>query len=88
MSELKWAVALTAIQRAIQRSVSGAFTVSFDTASPTLLARKYQVVYGPTALSDDIRSWKIPKTRFPMHYAAAALQADKPFLRAPHCHPC
>jgi len=79
MSQLTWAAALTAIQRAIQGSVSGPFMVSFDTATPTLSARIYQRVYGPTALTKDIKSWKIPTTRFPMHYGAAVLHVDKPF---------
>ena len=79
LGQLDWAVALTGIQRAIQRNVSGGFTVSYDTASPTLAARVYQTVYGPPMLTRDLKSWKVPTSKFPTGYAAAVRDAAKPF---------
>ena len=42
ISQLVWAVALTAVQRGIQASTGSPFTVSFDSSTPFLWAGKYQ----------------------------------------------
>lgn len=79
LGQLNWAVALTAIRRAIRGNVGGAFGISFDTASPTMAARVYQNVYGTPTLTAHVKSWKVTTARFPTSYAAAVRDAADPF---------
>jgi hypothetical protein len=77
VSQLKWAVALTAIQRGIQRSAGSNFTVSFDSSTPFLWAGKYQTYPVPPRLTKDIRTWRFRSKPIPVGYAAATRNANK-----------
>jgi hypothetical protein len=78
LSQLTWAVALTAIQRAIQQTAGKAFTVSFDSSTPFLWAGKYQTYPVPPLLTKDIRTWRFTNKPIPLGYAAATKNAHKP----------
>lgn len=79
VSEVKWAVALTAIQRGIQQSTGSSFTVSFDSSTPMKIAGQLQNYAIPPKLTRDIRSWSVSAQRFPVGHAAATINADQPF---------
>jgi hypothetical protein len=79
VSQLKWAVALTAIQRGIQKSTGTKFTVSFDASTPLLMGARYQRYAVPPQLTQDITSWRIPAEDFPVGHAAATINANEPF---------
>jgi len=78
-SQLVWAVALTAIQRAVQASTGGPFTVSFDSSTPFLWAGKYQRYPLPPRLTKDLRTWSFTSVPFPVGYAAATQDQGNPF---------
>jgi hypothetical protein len=75
LSQLTWAVALTAIQRGIQQTAGRAFTVSFDSSTPLLWAGKYETYPLPPRLTTDIRSWRFTSRPIPAGYAAATTNA-------------
>ncbi len=77
VSQLIWAVALTAIQRAVQQSAGPGFTVSYDSSTPFLWAGKYQTYPVPPRLTKDIRTWHFASKPFPVGYAAATRNAAK-----------
>jgi hypothetical protein len=77
VSQLIWAVALTAVQRGIQRSTGSAFRVSFDSSTPFLWAGKFQTYPVPPRLTKDIRTWHFTSKPIPVGYAAATKNADK-----------
>jgi hypothetical protein len=79
ISQLIWAVALTAIQRGIQASIGSGFTISFDSSTPFLSAGKYQRYPKPPKLTKDIRTWQFSSVPFPVGYAAATVNSKKPF---------
>ena len=79
VSQLIWAVALTAIQRGIQKSTGTKFTVSFDASTPLLMAGRYQRYAVPPKLTTDINSWRIAAKPFPVGHRAATINADQPF---------
>jgi hypothetical protein len=74
---LNWAVALTAIQRAIQRSLREGFSVSFDTSTPFTESAKRDRVYRAPILTKDL--WGLLSGEFPTGYAAAVRDAGHPF---------
>jgi hypothetical protein len=78
-SQIIWAVALTAVQRSIQANTGSKFTVSFDTSSPFLWAGKFQQYPKPPRLTKEIRTWRFSNIKFPVGYAAATTNADRPF---------
>lgn len=79
VSQLKWAVVLTAIQRSIQRTSGPEFAVSFDTSTPFVAAARYQKFAVPPVLTADIDTWAIQLREFPNGYGAAVVDADEPF---------
>jgi hypothetical protein len=79
VSEVKWAVALTAIQRGIQQSTGSPFTVSYDSATPLLMAGRMQTYAIPPKMTRDIASWRVATKRFPVGHAAATINANEPF---------
>jgi hypothetical protein len=79
VSQLIWAVALTAIQRGIQKNVGTTFTVSFDSSTPFLIAGKYQKYALPPTLTPDMASWTFQSRPFPVGYFAATGEANNPF---------
>lgn len=79
MSQITWAVALTAIQRAVQRTAGHRFTVSFDTSTPMITAGRHQRIARRPQFTNDIRTWAIPSEEFPNGHAAAVRDADMPF---------
>lgn len=57
VSQTKWAVLLTAIQRGLRDYCNPSLRVSFDSASPTLISGRYeQIVLKPNFTSDE-NSW-------------------------------
>ena len=79
ISQLTWAVALTAIQRGIQASTGSPFTVSFDSSTPFLWAGKFQTYPRPPQLTKDIRTWRFTSVPFPVGHAAATTDAKRRF---------
>ena len=79
ISQLGWAVALTAVQRGIQATTGSPFTVSFDSSTPLLWAGKYQTYPKPPRLSKDIETWRFSSVPFPVGYAAATTNAKGRF---------
>lgn len=79
LSQLIWAVALTAIQQGIRRSAGSAFRVSFDSSTPFLWAGKYQTYPVPPRLTKDIRTWHFTSRPIPIGYAAATKNANQQF---------
>jgi hypothetical protein len=79
VSQLFWAVALTAIQRGIQKSTGKNFTVSFDGSTPLKVAEKFQKYAIPPKLGTEIKGWRIPAEGFPIGHRAATVDADMPF---------
>jgi len=54
-----WAVCLTAIQRAIRQYVNPAFTISYDSASPYLVAGRHNKFASAPKFGTDISNWSI-----------------------------
>jgi hypothetical protein len=79
ISQLVWAVALTAIQRGIQASTGSPFTVSFDSSTPFLWAAKYQKYPKIPRLTKDLRTWRFTSEPFPVGHAAATTNAKRRF---------
>jgi hypothetical protein len=79
LSKLVWAVALTAIQRGIQKHCGVPFVVSFDSATPFLWAGKYQTYALPPKLTADFDTWKMSSRPFPVGFAAVTSRASEPF---------
>jgi hypothetical protein len=78
LSQLIWAVALTAIQRGIRQSAGSGFTVSYDSSTPFLWAGKFQTYPVPPRLTKDIRTWHFTSRPIPVGYAAATRNAAEP----------
>jgi hypothetical protein len=83
-SRLLYAIAFTAIQRAVQKNTGSPIKVSFDSSTPILLAGKHQKYVVPPILGPEITDWEFSAKRFPNGHAAATVQADDPF---PHGSP-
>jgi hypothetical protein len=81
ISQVRWAVALTAIQRAVQEAVGCPFVVSFDSSTPLLWAGRYQYYPEPPVLTTDIATWKFTSLPFSVGYAAATKNAEKKIPR-------
>jgi hypothetical protein len=79
MSQLKWAVVLTAIQRAVQKVTGGEFGVSFDTSTPMLSAGRFQRLACPPTLTNEICTWAIRYEPFPTGYLPATKNAQQAF---------
>lgn len=67
VSTLKWAVFLTAIQKAMREKYPD-FTVTFDSSSPFQAAMKYQKAYIAPELGTELASWKISTVRVPQGF--------------------
>lgn len=65
VSQAKWAVLLTAIQRGIRAECNANFRVSFDSASPNILSGKFQQVAVYPKFSKHKDSWSISAVRCP-----------------------
>ena len=79
VSQLIWAVALTAVQRGVQKSTGSTFTISFDTSTPFLWAGKFQQYPKPPRLTKNVKTWKFSSVKFPVGYAAATKNANAAF---------
>jgi hypothetical protein len=79
LSQITWAVALTAMQRGIQRSCGTPFTIAFDTSSPLLWAGKIQRYALPPNLTSGASTWRISLVPFPVGFAAANSRAHEQF---------
>ena len=65
VSQSKWAVLLTAIQRGIRAKCNSNFRVSFDSASANILAGKFQQVAIYPTYTNKADSWSIGAVRCP-----------------------
>ena len=65
VSQAKWAVLLTAIQRGLRAKTNPQLRVSYDSASPTLMAARYEQIAVYPNLSKDVRTWTIRAVRCP-----------------------
>jgi hypothetical protein len=66
VSQAKWAVLLTAIQRGIRQKCNPNFRVSFDSASANILAGVYQQVAIYPKFTNKADSWSISAARCPI----------------------
>lgn len=65
VSQSKWAVLLTAVQRGIRQKCNATFRISFDSASANILAGKFQQVAIYPKYSNKAESWSISAVRCP-----------------------
>ncbi|MFT6066773.1 MAG: hypothetical protein ACJAWD_000035 [Methylophilaceae bacterium] len=65
VSQAKWAVLLTAIQRGIRAHCNPNFRVSYDSASPNILSGKFQQVAVYPNFTNKAESWSIRAVRCP-----------------------
>lgn len=79
VSQMTWAVFLTAIQEGIRKNCNEDFTVSFDSASPFLLGGRFQQYAIPPQISSNIDDWIIRSTLLPMGYHIANEPEPLPF---------
>ena len=66
VSQSKWAVMLTAVQRAMREKCNPNFRVSFDSASANILAGKYQKIALYPKYTKKADSWSISAARCPI----------------------
>ncbi|OOZ36072.1 hypothetical protein BOW52_10970 [Solemya elarraichensis gill symbiont] len=59
VSQLKWAVLLTAIQRGLREHCNQNIRVSYDSASPTVISGKYEKIALKPDLTNKDNSWSI-----------------------------
>lgn len=79
LSQLRWAVVLTAIQQGVEKTVGAPLTVSFDSSTPFLSAGQFQKFASPPRLTQDLGSWTIQYRPFPVGYESANFKKDEPF---------
>ena len=65
VSQTKWAVILSAIQRALRKSTNPKLRVSFDSASPNILSGKFSEVAVYPKFTKNENSWSISAMRCP-----------------------
>ena len=79
VSQMTWAVYLSAIQRGIRSNVNENMTISFDSASPYLIAGNLQQYAIAPNITRDIKDWVLRAKRLPMGYAIANTVEPLPF---------
>jgi hypothetical protein len=79
VSQMTWAVFLSAIQRGIRAHVNESFTVSFDSATPYLMAGNFQQYALAPKISRNINDWVLRHKVLPMGYAVANAANKQPF---------
>lgn len=79
VSQMVWAVYLTAVQRGIRANGFGDFTVSFDSASPYMIAGRFQQYAVAPKVSANINDWVLRHKPLPMGYAVANANEPSPF---------
>ena len=79
VSQMTWAVYLSAIQRGIRANVNKEFTVSFDSASPYMMAGRFQQYAIPPKITGNINDWVLRHELLPMGYAVANSEETHPF---------
>lgn len=79
VSQMTWAVYLSAIQEGIRNNCNENFTVSFDSASPFLLGGRFQQYSIPPTISRNINDWVIRSNRLPTGYHIANEPGPLPF---------
>ena len=80
VSQAKWAVLLTAIQRGLRAKTNPQLRVSYDSASPTLLAARYQRIALYPNLSKDANTWSIKAVPSPNYAKYATNSHPFPFM--------
>lgn len=65
VSQLKWAVILTAIQRGLRASTNPNLRISYDSASPNILAGKFEQIAKYPKLTKKEDSWVVSAYRVP-----------------------
>ena len=79
VSHMIWAVYLSAVQRGIRANVNEHFTVSFDSATPYLMAGRFQQYAIPPKITDDINDWVLRHQLLPMGFPVANAKSTQPF---------
>ena len=81
VSQTKWAVILSAIQRGLRKSTNPKLRVSFDSASPNILAGKFSQVAVYPKFTKKEESWSISAMRCPTgaFYVKSAEEFAFPF---------
>ena len=79
VSQLTWAVYLSAVQRGIRANVNENFIVSFDSASPYMMAGRFQQYAIPPKITGNINDWVLRHELLPMGYAVANANQTQPF---------
>ena len=79
VSQLTWAVYLSAVQRGIRANVNEEFTVSFDSASPYMMAGRFQQYAIPPKITANINDWVLRHQLLPMGFPVANAKKAQPF---------
>lgn len=82
VSQLKWGVLLTAIQRGLREKCNPNLRVSYDSASPNILSGKFQQVAMYPALNNKPDSWVIRAERCPSDKSYVGSSQAFPFPSA------
>lgn len=79
VSQTNWSIALTEIQRGVQRSANSKFQLTYDSSTPFLNANTYKNYFKPSAYDCHIGSWLRVIEGFPTSQASVKDRLDEPF---------
>ena len=79
VSQINWCIALTAIQRGVQKSVNSNFKITYDASTPFQNSYTYQRYVAPQNYNKNLNSWKRSIIEFPTHYDAVKSSLNDQF---------
>jgi len=79
VSQINWCIALTAIQRGVQKSVNSNFKITYDASTPFQNSYTYQSYVAPQKYNKNLNSWKRSIVEFPNHYEAVKASLNDQF---------
>ena len=81
VSQINWCIALTAIQRGIQKSANNFFKITYDASTPYQNSYTYQRYFVPQEFNENLSSWKRSIIEFPNHYEAVKAAWNNDFCK-------
>lgn len=81
VSQANWSVALTEIQRGIQRTANPKFSITYDASTPFLNSEQFKKYFRPFEFSTDLTSWSRNIADFPRSQAKVRDILDDPFCQ-------
>lgn len=79
VSQAVWSVALTEIQRGIQRTANPQFSITYDASTPFKNSEEFKKYFRPFEFNTDLRSWNRNTADFPRSQAKVRDILDEPF---------